>query len=137
MQKQQSSDNPTVFISHRGEDTALAERLAVQLNQAGFEVWLDKWNISIGDSIIQKINAGLENACYLILCYSEAGVLSPWMSREWMSMLAQQLNGYGVKILPIRLSGGSPPAILADIKYADLVKDWNYGMSELLKAMGR
>jgi len=137
MLKQQFSAKPTVFISHRGEDIDTVERLAAQLRQAGFEVWLDKWNISVGDSIIERINAGLENARYLILCYSEAEVLSPWMSREWMAALAQQLNGYEVKVLPVRLSGGKPPAIMADIKYADLVKDWNKGMADLLSAMGR
>ncbi|MDD2755712.1 MAG: toll/interleukin-1 receptor domain-containing protein [Methanothrix sp.] len=137
MQKQQFSDKPAIFISHRGEDIALAERLATQLKQAGFEVWLDKWDIGIGDSIVGKINAGLENARYLILCYSEAGVLSSWMSCEWMATLGQQLNGYEVKVLPVRLSGGNPPAIMADIKYADLVKDWDNGMVELLNAMGR
>jgi hypothetical protein len=59
------------------------------------------------------------------------------MSREWMSALAQQLEGYGLRLLPIRLSGGKPPAIIADIKYADLVKDWDRGMEELLMAMGQ
>jgi hypothetical protein len=49
--------------------------------------------------------------------------------------LARQLSGYGVKVLPVRLSGGMPPAILADIKYADLVKDWSRGITELLRAM--
>jgi hypothetical protein len=137
MLEQQSSAKQGVFISHRGEDIDLAERLAIQLRQAGFEVWLDKWNIGIGDSIIGKINAGLETPRYLILCYSEAGVTSPWMSREWMATLAQQLNGYEVKVLPVRLSGGKPPAIMADIKYADLVKDWEHGMQGLLKAMRR
>jgi hypothetical protein len=137
MLKQQSTTKATVFISHRDKDSDLAERLAAQLKQAGFEVWLDKWDIRVGDSIIRKINDGLENARYLILCYSEAGVLSPWMSREWMSALAQQLEGYGLRLLPIRLSGGKPPAIIADIKYADLVKDWDRGMEELLMAMGQ
>lgn len=137
MVTQQISDKPAAFISHRGEDIVLAERLAAQLMQAGYEVWLDKWIITVGDSIIEKINAGMENARYLILCYSEAGVSSPWMSREWMATLARQLEGYGVRVLPVRLSGGKPPAIMADIKYADLVKDWDHGMVELLKAMGK
>lgn len=137
MQNEQFSDKPAVFISHRGEDTALAERLAAQVKQVGFDVWLDKWNIRIGDSIIEKINTGLENVRYLILCYSEAGVSSPWMSREWMATLALQLNGHKVRVLPVRLSGGKPPAILADIKYADLAKDWDQGMVELLNAMGK
>jgi len=106
-------------------------------NHDRFEVWLDKWNISVGDSIIENINAGLENARYLIVCYSDAGITSPWMSREWMAGLALQLKGHGIKILPVRLSGGNPPGIIADIKYADLVKDWNQGISELLKAIGR
>jgi hypothetical protein len=137
MQNPQLSDKLAVFISHRGEDLALAEQLAEQLKQTGFEVWLDKWNIFIGDSIIEKINAGLENVSYLILCYSGAGISSPWMSREWMATLSQQLDGHNVRLLPVRLSGGYPPAILADIKYADLVKDWDHGMVELLKAMGK
>ena len=52
-----------------------------------------------------------------------------------MSSLARQLNGYGIKILPVRLSGGEPPPILADIKFADLTKNWQVGIDELLRAM--
>ena len=130
-----SEHQPGAFISHRGEDADLAERLAEEIRQAGFQVWLDEWEINLGDSIAEKINSGLENARYVVLCYSKAGVLSPWISREWMSALARQLNGYGVNVLPVRLSGGEPPAILADIKYPDLVKDWDRGISELLRVM--
>src|SRR5437867_2261723 len=93
-----------VFISHRGADVELATRLAEEIRHAGYAVWLDEWEIGVGDSIVERINAGLENAKYVILCYSEAGVLSPWMSREWMSSLARQLAGYNVKMLPARLS---------------------------------
>jgi hypothetical protein len=51
-----------------------------------------------------------------------------------MSALARQLEGHNVRILPVRLTGGGPPAILADIKYADLVRDWDKGVAELLAA---
>jgi len=98
-------------------------------------VWLDLWNIKLGDSIIERINEGLAGATYVVVCYSSAGVTSPWMGREWMSALARQLEGHGVKILPVKLTGGGPPAILAGIKYADLVKDWTCGVAELLAAM--
>jgi hypothetical protein len=130
-----SRSKPSVFVSHRSNDINLAECLAEEIRKAGFQVWIDTWNIKIGDSIIKTIDEGLEDAAYLIICYSESGVLSPWMSREWMSALARQLAGYNVKILPVRLSGGAPPAILADIKFADLVKNWNAGITELLWAM--
>jgi hypothetical protein len=33
------------------------------------------------------------------------------------------------------LSGGASPAILADLRYADFVSDWDTGEAELLKAL--
>jgi len=124
-----------VFISHRRADAQEAERLAKEIRAAGHKVWLDLWNIKLGDSIVERINEGLAGATYVVVCYSSAGVTSPWMGREWMSALARQLEGHGVKALPVKLTGGGPPAILADIKYADLVKDWTRGVAELLAAM--
>jgi TIR domain len=96
---------------------------------------LDEWEIKLGDSIIEKINKGLEGSSYVIVCYSSSGIMSPWMTREWMSTLARQLNTSSVKIIPVLLSGGAPPAILADVKYADLVTDWSRGVSEILVAV--
>lgn len=124
-----------VFISHRSADLPLAERLGGDLKGHGHTVWLDEWKIGIGDSIVGEIEEGLTGAAYVILCLSSAGVHSPWMSREWMSTLARQLEGKNVKLLPVRLSGGEPPALLADIKYADLVKDWPGELAKLLKAI--
>jgi len=87
---------PNVFLSHRGTDAALARRLAVELGAAGHHVWLDEWEIGIGDSIIERMNQGLDDVTYVVVCYSSAGVLAPWMSREWMATIARQLDGRGV-----------------------------------------
>src|SRR5919199_5477392 len=119
---------PNVFISHRKDDAQLAEQLATEVRDAGHEVWFDEWNINLGDSIVERIDEGLEGSNYLVLCYSSSG-MSDWVNREWMSALARQLSGHGVKVLPILLTGGKPPAILADIKYGDLTHDWSKGVS--------
>jgi hypothetical protein len=124
-----------VFISHRGADSREATRLAGAIRAAGHDVWLDEWEIHVGDSIIERMNEGLSGAAYVVICYSYAGVSAPWMSREWMAALARQLEGRGVKLLPVRLTQGEPPAVLADIKYADLTADWNRGVSDLLRAI--
>ena len=89
----------------------------------------------MGDSVIAWMNEGVSDSAYLMLCYSDAGVMAPWISREWMSTLARQLDGANVKILPARLTGGEPPAILADIVYADLVNNWALGVAALCKAI--
>lgn len=124
-----------LFISHRGMDATQAEFLADELRARGHHVWLDVWEIQVGDSIVAKIDEGLTGASYLVLCYSEDGVLAPWISREWMSALARQMDGHGIRLLPVRLTGGRPPAILADIRYADLVSDLAKGVAELTKAL--
>jgi len=123
-----------VFISHRKIDGAAAERLGNELQHGGHSVWLDAWQINVGDSIVARIEQGLSGSSYLLLCFSSSG-LSAWMDREWMSALARQLTGYAVKVIPVRLTGGTPPAILADIRFADLVDDWNAGVRELLNGL--
>jgi len=125
----------SIFVSHRIADANAAERLAEELRARGHRVWLDFWEIRLGDSIVEKMNEGLRDCSYVVLCYSDAGSTSPWMSREWMSALARQLGGAGVIVLPVRLTGGSPPAILADIKYADLTADWDGGVNALCTAI--
>ena len=86
-------------------------------------------------SIVKEMNEGLADAECVVLCLSVDGVMSSWISREWMSTLARQLNGEGVKLLPVLLTGRELPAILADIKYADLVSDWAKGVKELLRSI--
>ncbi|PWI20486.1 toll/interleukin-1 receptor domain-containing protein [Streptomyces sp. Act143] len=123
-----------VFLSHRMDDAPSTRKLADELTSAGHRVWFDEWEIQLGDSIVERINSGLEGTSYLVLCYSADGVTSPWISREWMSALHRQLEGHGVRILPVKF-GGTAPAILADIKYADLAADWDLGVSQLLRAI--
>ena len=125
----------SVFISHRLADAAEARHLAADLRTAGHAVWLDEDEIFIGDSIPGRMSEGLERAQYIVVCYSSSGIDSLFMSREWLSALARQLDGRGVKLLPIRLTGAEAPAILADIKHADLARNWNDGLAELLRAI--
>jgi hypothetical protein len=124
-----------VFISHRGGDAIVAEHLASKISLAGHEVWLDAWELNVGDSLVEKISGGLSEADYVVLCCSQAGTSAPWMSREWMSTLARQLAGVNTKLLPALLSGGEAPEIIADYKYADLAADFDRGVAELLAGM--
>lgn len=123
-----------IFLCHRKGDAEIVERLGEELQVAGHDVWFDEWKINVGDSIVAEIDKGLTATCHLILCYSEHGS-SDWTDREWHSTLHRQLSGHNVQLLPARVSGGRPPAILADIRYADLVGNWEKGVADLLRAI--
>jgi len=126
-----------VFVSHRSADIAVAERLAEDIRAAGHDVWLDAWNINLGDSIVERMNEGLTSASHVLLCWSSAGNLAPWFSREWLSALARQLNGHHIRLLPVLLPGSTPPALLADIKYADLAADYDQALNAILEELAR
>jgi TIR domain len=123
-----------VFISHRGADGVEAAKLAGDLRALGHTVWIDQDEIKAGDSLIQKIGAGIERADALVLCVS-AREGSPWLDREWMSTLARQLNGAQVRLIPALVTGRTLPVMLADLKYADLQENWVGGVAEISEAI--
>jgi hypothetical protein len=123
-----------VFISYRTPDRAQAAALKADLEKCGHTVWMDTEKVQVGDSVVGKIDEGLAGLDYLVLCYSSAG-RSAYTDQEWTSTLHRQLSGHPVKILPARLTGGDPPAILAGTRHADLVKDWAQGVADLCAAI--
>ena len=124
-----------VFISHRSADLRVARRLAEDLRVLGHNVWLDDDEIRVGDSILDGMNAGLLKADFVVVCYSDVTPSGPWMDREWLSALARQLDGLGVKLLPAKIAGSCGPAILSDIKYANFSANWQAGLYALAAAM--
>ncbi|MBY7669057.1 toll/interleukin-1 receptor domain-containing protein [Vibrio anguillarum] len=44
-----------IFISYSHENKDFVDKLAIQLVQNNVNVWMDRWELSIGDSIIDKV----------------------------------------------------------------------------------
>ena len=61
-----------LFLSHSSKDKALVRPLTERLRDDGLRVWLDKWQIKPGDSILAKIEEGLEQSRLLVFCMSVA-----------------------------------------------------------------
>ena len=56
---------PSLFLSHTRVDKPFVEKLASDLKQLGINVWFDKWEIKVGDSITWKIADGIRENEYL------------------------------------------------------------------------
>jgi hypothetical protein len=92
-----------VFISHSSMDHDFVLRLANRLKSDLINVWIDDWELKVGDAIVQKISVGLERCDFLIIVFSENSIKSEWVLRELNSTLMRQLTGREVTILPILL----------------------------------
>lgn len=73
----------SIFLSHSSKDADVARQLANDLKQQGHKVWLDEWEIHVGECIPTKIEQGIGAAGFLIVLLSRHAVESAWVEREW------------------------------------------------------
>jgi hypothetical protein len=110
---------PKVFISYQNADKEFAGLLADKLRQQNMEVWFDKFNLVIGDSLTESIDRGIIESDFFILLISDAALKSNWVKKEYQAANARALNEGKMKILPVMLEDCDRPAFLQDIMFAD------------------
>lgn len=90
-----------VFISHASEDKGtVAEPLVHELQQRGLNVWFDKFEITLGDSISRKINEGLAGCAYGVVILSPSFFTKTWTQVELEGLFARNV-AEGKVILPV------------------------------------
>ena len=89
-----------VFVSHATEDKDFAGPLAHGLRSAGLSVWFDEFELSVGDSLNEKINYGLSKSRFGVVVISPTFFKKHWTQLEMNGLVARQTSGERV-ILPI------------------------------------
>jgi hypothetical protein len=132
----EQTKNRKVFISYNHKDREFVERLANDLKKHGLAVWWDQWEIRVGESIIQKINDGIDSSAYLIAVLSSHSAQSHFVQREINSALMRQLSAErNIVILPLVLADCDIPTLLREIKCADFRNDYEVGLKSLLERL--
>lgn len=124
-----------IFLCHASDDKPFVRTVGADLVRHGHSVWIDEFEIRVGDSIVDKINSATSEADALILFISESSMDSDWVKREWNSALARSLSGQEISVLPVLIEDAHIPAIMTDIKYADFRKSYSSGLDSLLIAL--
>ncbi|MFI0448489.1 DUF1883 domain-containing protein [Actinomadura sp. 6N118] len=90
-----------VFISHASEDkAAVARPLAEYLQAAGLEVWLDAFEMRIGDSLRRKIDRGLARSRFGVIVLSKSFFAKEWPQYELDGLISRHVSGEQ-SLLPI------------------------------------
>ncbi|EGB97439.1 MULTISPECIES: toll/interleukin-1 receptor domain-containing protein [Pseudomonas] len=108
-----------VFLSHNHADKPFTRRLAGDLRKAGHTVWIDEAEINIGDSLIDKIRAGLDDVDYVAAVLSEKSIDSPWVQRELEIASNREIEERRVVVLPLMVQLVALPGFLKGKFYAD------------------
>jgi non-canonical purine NTP pyrophosphatase (RdgB/HAM1 family) len=132
-----------VFISHASEDkNEVARPLAAILAGRGLSVWLDEAELTLGDSLRQKIDDGLSRCRYGVVVMSPAFFSKQWPQRELDGLVAKETASGQKAILPIwhgvdqaYIVGVSPP--LADRLGASSSSGLQHVAEQIIRAVGR
>lgn len=124
-----------IFISHSHQDKDFVDVLATNLIQRRQHVWVDRWELKVGDSLINRIQSAITTASALIVVLSKASVASEWCKKELSAGLIRELEERRVIVLPLLLEDCDIPLFLRDKMYADFRKDFDAGLNEIQKTV--
>ena len=124
-------DAPHTFLSYSREDSAFVVRLASDLRAKGAHVWLDQFDIPIGERWDNSIENALRGASRMIVVLSPTSVASPNVLDEVSFALEK-----GKTVLPVLSEACEIPFRLRRLQYVDFTSDYDGALHRLLAALG-
>ena len=126
-----------IFISYSRQDKNFVDNLAMQLVAHKARVWLDRWELHVGDSLIKRIQEDIAGASALLVMLSKASVQSEWCKKELSARLIRQLEEKRVVVLPVLIEDCEIPLFLRDKLYADFRHDFDGGLQTILESIAK
>lgn len=109
------------FISYTAVDRAWAEWIAMQLENAGYTIIIQAWDIVPGTNFIAEMDEASKFAERTILVLSSAYLKSDYAFAEWAVAFRADPKGKQRKVLPVRIERCAIEGLLGPIGYIDLV----------------
>jgi hypothetical protein len=112
---------PKVFLSHASEDKQrFVIPFATSLRSKGIDVWLDKWEILPGDSLVDKLfEEGLKEAQAVLVVVSAVSVEKPWVRQELNTAVVSRITRQ-TKVIPIILDKAEVPEALRSLVWESI-----------------
>lgn len=120
--------SPKVFLSHASEDKErFVLPFAKSLIDKGIDVWLDKWEILPGDSLVDKLfEEGLKKAQAVLIVISAVSVTKPWVREELNTAVVNRIKKQ-TKVIPVVLDKADVPEALCSLVWEPIPDLNDYG----------
>jgi TIR domain len=102
-----------IFISYNHKDRHFVENLAENLVAAKHHIWIDRWELSLGDSLTQRIQGALTKAHAILVIVSKNSVDSEWCKRELNAGLVRELEEKQTLVMPCVIDDCEIPLFLS------------------------
>ena len=109
-----------VFVSYGHEDAGWVRVLAGNLHRAGFDVFLDEWELVGGDRVTGRLEEGIRGSANGVLVVSPDSLSRPWVREEHEALLRQAVEQPGRRrLIPVLYADAELPVFLANRLWVD------------------
>ncbi len=126
-----SSRKPHLFLSHNHKNKNLVRKLATDINLFGIDVWLDEWEIEIGDSLHESIGRAIEKSRYIGIVVTPEFVKSKWCKDELLQALSREKREDKIILLPLLFEYAQPIPFIDDRLYLDFSTNYLKSLAHL------
>jgi hypothetical protein len=123
---------PDIFISHSSRDKAAASRLAATLNFCAVDVWLDDWELQVGQSLTDEIAKAMDDSQFVAILITENYNKTVWTKTEYKKALAREQKEQKTVMLPLIVGEAQIPDFIEDKIYIDLRTAYFAGIVKLV-----
>ena len=121
-----------MFISHSSRDRAAALNLAMTLNFCAIDVWLDDWELELGQSLTEGIGKAMDVSRFIAILITENYNTTVWTKTEYKKALAREQKEGRTVMLPLIIGEAQIPDFLEDKVYIDLRRDYFSGITRIV-----
>lgn len=126
-----------IFISYSQRDRAFADTLAANLVLNRHHIWMDRWELNVGDSLLDRIQAVLTGSSAILVLLSKSSVESEWCRRELNAGLMRELEERRTLLMPCLIEDCTVPLFLRDKVHADFRTDPDEALEQVNRALAR
>ena len=104
-------DNKLIFISYAHEDSKDAHKLALDLNNNGWRIWIAPESIQPGEKWSGAINRGLEECGIFIVVLTKNSVTSSWVVDETNVAIDMEHHNHQLLFIPVEFESCNIPPL--------------------------
>jgi len=108
------------FISYTHVDEEMAEWIAWCLEDAGYSVFVQKWDFRPGHNFVLRIQEAVVRARKTIVILSRAYEEALFTRPEWAAAFTSDPTGQNRRLIPVRIQEFKPVGMFEPILYIDL-----------------
>lgn len=121
---------PNVFMSYSRREVSFVNNLVDDLEDAGFNVWLDYRSLIPGSPWAEQIDQGLLESEVILLVVSKAAMESQYVEMEWRRVLEEKK-----RVILATFEAVDLPEELKLFEWVDFRGNYKKGLEELMRQL--